>query len=349
MKFEEIRSRTLFVVLVGIVCYGIALLMNFNPWIPALTGCWIATIIIAVERKLTNISVKGLIIGILGLGGGVILANLIAYPILWIVPLKTFSPFILFLINVVFATIGLTVFLKRKEEITNFLFRFTGKKGSTRIGKYKIMDTSVIIDGRIIDLCETGFIEGTLVIPHFVLTELQQIADSSSSTKRTRGRRGLDIVNRLQNQEGVPVEIVDTDFPEILEVDSKLLELAKVMQGLVITNDYNLKKVAKIKNVEVLNINEIATALKPILLPGETLRINILKEGENPNQGIAYLEDGTMVVVEKGKKYIGKETEIVVTSVLQTTTGKMIFTELRQEANKNKVKSRRPRPKGPSK
>ncbi len=349
MKFEEIRLRTLFVILVGIVCYGIALFMEFNPWIPALTGCWIATIIIAVERKLSKISVKGLIIGVLGLAGGVIIANLIAYPILWIVPLKSFSPFILFLINLVFATIGLAVSLKRKEEIANFLFRFTGKKTTAATGKYKILDTSVIIDGRIVDLCETGFIEGILVIPHFVLTELQQIADSSSSTKRTRGRRGLDIVHRLQNQETVPVEIVDTDFPDILEVDSKLLQLAKVIKGLVITNDYNLKKVAKIKDVEVLNINEIATALKPILLPGESLRINILKEGENPNQGIAYLEDGTMVVVEKGKKYIGREAEIIVTSVLQTTTGKMIFTELKQEANKNKIKVKRVRAKGQSK
>ncbi len=349
MKFEEIRLRTLFVILVGIVCYGIALFMEFDPWIPALAGSWIATIIIAVELKLSRISMKGLIIGVLGLGGGVIIANLIAYPILWIVPLKSFSPFILFLINLVFATIGLAVSLKRKQEIADFLFRSTDKKLAGARGKYKILDTSVIIDGRIVDLCETGFIEGILVIPHFVLTELQQIADSSSSTKRTRGRRGLDIVNRLQNQERVLVKIVDTDFPDILEVDSKLLQLSQVMEGLVITNDYNLKKVAKIKNVEVLNINEIATALKPILLPGETLRINILKEGENPNQGIAYLEDGTMVVVEKGKKCIGKETEIIVTSVLQTTTGKMIFTELKQGGNKNKIKMKRIKTKGQTK
>jgi len=349
MKFEEIRLRILFVMLVGIVCYGVAFNMEFNPWIPTLTGCWVATIIIVVERKLTQISVKGLIIGILGLGGGVIIANLIAYPILWIVPLKSFAPFILFLINLVFATVGLTVSLKRKEEIADILFRFTGKKITTARGKYKILDTSVIIDGRIVDLCETGFVEGMLIVPHFVLTELQQIADSSSSTKRTRGRRGLDIVNKLQNQETVPVEIVDTDFPDIPEVDSKLLQLAKEIKGLVITNDHNLKKVAKIKNVEVLNINEIATALKPVLLPGEILKINILKEGENPNQGIAYLEDGTMVVIEKGKKYIGREMEIIVTSVLQTTTGKMIFTELKQEANKNKIKVKRGKAKGQTK
>lgn len=343
MKFEEIRGRALLIVLVGVVCYGVALNVGFNPWIPALAGGWIATIIIVLERKLSKISAKGLIIGILGLGGGVIIANLIAYPILWIIPLKSSAPFILFLINVAFATIGLTVALKRKEELASFLFRFTGKKITAKGEKYKILDTSVIIDSRIVDLCETGFVEGTLVIPHFVLTELQQIADSSSATKRTRGRRGLDIVNKLQNQGRVPVEIVDTDFSDIVEVDNKLLQLAKVLKGQVITNDHNLKKVAKIKDVDVLNINEIATALKPILLPGETLNINILKEGENPNQGIAYLEDGTMVVIEKGKKYIGREMEVAVTSVLQTTTGKMIFTELKQEADKNKMKAKRGR------
>jgi len=151
----------------------------------------------------------------------------------------------------------------------------------------------------------------------------------------------LDIVNKLQNQGIVPVEIVDTDFPDIPEVDSKLLQLAKVIGGQILTNDHNLKKVAKIQNVEVLNINEVATALKPVLLPGETLKINVLKEGENPNQGVAYLEDGTMVVIEKGKKYIGKEVEVTVTSVFQTTTGKMIFTELKEDVNKVKTKKRK--------
>jgi len=338
MKFEEIRLRVLFVILVGVVCYGVAFNMEFNPWIPALVGGWIATIIIAVERKLAKVSVKELIIGVLGLGIGIVIANLIAYPILLIAPLKSFAPFILFLINLVFATIGLTVSLKKKEEIANFLFQFAGKKSPRGRGKYKVVDTSVIIDGRITELCETGFIEGTLVIPNFILIELQQIADSSSSTKRTRGRRGLDIVNRLQNQGIVPIEIIDTDFPEIAEVDSKLLQLAKTMEAQILTNDHNLKKVAKIQNVEVLNINEVATALKPVLLPGETLKINVLKEGENPHQGVAYLEDGTMVVIEKGKKHIGKEVEVTVTSVFQTTTGKMIFTELQEETNKVKTK-----------
>lgn len=347
MRFEEIRLRVLFVILVGVVCYGIAFNMGINPWIPSLIGGWIATIVIAVERKLAKVPAKELITGVLGLGAGIVIANLIAYPILLVAPLKSFAPFILFLINLIFATVGLTVALKKKEEIASFLFQFVGKKSFAGSGKYKVVDTSVIIDGRIAELCETGFIEGTLVIPNFILTELQQIADSSSSTKRTRGRRGLDIVNKLQNQGIVPVEIVDTDFPDIPEVDSKLLQLAKVMGGQILTNDHNLKKVAKIQDVEVLNINEVATALKPVLLPGETLKINVLKEGENPNQGVAYLEDGTMVVIEKGKKYIGKEVEVTVTSVFQTTTGKMIFTELKEDVNK--VKTKKGKNKGQSK
>ena len=340
MRPEEIRLRILFIILVGVICYSVADTLAFrNPWIPVLAGGWIATIVVVAEQGLTQISIKGLIAGTLGLGIGLIIANLIAWPIRGITFLESFAPLILLLINGIFATVGLTVSLKRKEEIADFLLHLGGKKVSGG-GKNKIVDTSVIIDGRIVDLCKTGFIEGTLVVPHFVLAEVQQIADSSTSSKRTRGRRGLDMVNQLQNQERIPVQIVDTDFPDIPEVDSKLLQLAKVMKAQIITNDFNLKKVAKIQEVEVLNINEIATALKPVLLPGESLRINVLKEGENPNQGVAYLEDGTMVVIEKGKQYIGKQAEVIVTSVLQTTTGKMIFTELREEINKAKKRKK---------
>ncbi len=337
MKPEQIRVRILFIILTGAICYAVAFDLGFNPWIPTLIGGWIATIVIAAERGFARVSIKGLIAGTLGLVIGLIIANLIAWPIREIAFLESFAPLILLLFNGIFATIGLTISLKRKEEIADFLLRLGGKK-TIGEGKRKIVDTSVIIDGRIVDLCKVGFIEGILVIPHFVLTEVQQIADSSSSSKRIRGKRGLDMVNQLQNQERIPVQIVDTDFPDIPEVDSKLLRLAKVMKAQIITNDSNLKKVAKIQEVEVLNINEVATALKPILLPGESLRINILKEGENPNQGIAYLEDGTMVVVEKGKRYLGKQVEVIVTSVLQTTTGKMIFTELKEEANRVKKK-----------
>jgi len=336
MKMEQVRLRVLFVILVGVICYGVADNLGFDPWMPTLVGGWITTIVVVAERGLVRASIRELMIGGLGLGVGVVLANLLAYPILLIDPLKQLAPFILLFINVIFASVGLTVAVKRGEEITNFLSRLSGKKAQIRETKYKILDTSVIIDGRIADLCEIGFIEGILVIPNFILTELQQIADSSASTKRTRGRRGLDMLNRLQSQENIPTQIVDKDFPHIPEVDGKLLQLAKIMGADIITNDYNLKKVAKIQNVKVMNINEIATALKPVLLPGESLKISILKEGENPNQGVAYLEDGTMVVIEGGKKYIGKEMEVLVTSVLQTTTGKMIFTEIKNETGKER-------------
>jgi uncharacterized protein YacL len=191
--------------------------------------------------------------------------------------------------------------------------------------KYKVLDTSVIIDGRIADIAETGFLDGIIVIPQFVLRELQLVADSADSLKRNRGRRGLDILQRLQKVASLNIQIVEDDFPAIREVDLKLIELAKVYEGKIITNDFNLNKVAQLQGVEVLNINELANALKPIVLPGETMRVFILKEGKEYNQGVAYLDDGTMVVVDNARKMIGKTVDVTVTSVLQTTAGKMIF------------------------
>jgi uncharacterized protein YacL len=190
---------------------------------------------------------------------------------------------------------------------------------------FKILDTSVIIDGRIADIADTGFLDGVVVIPQFVLRELQLVADSADSLKRNRGRRGLDILQRVQKMVTVSVQIVEDDFPTVREVDLKLIELAKVYEGKIITNDFNLNKVAQLQGVEVLNINELANALKPIVLPGETMRVFILKEGKEYNQGVAYLDDGTMVVVDNARKLIGKNVDIAVTSVLQTTAGKMIF------------------------
>jgi uncharacterized protein YacL len=200
------------------------------------------------------------------------------------------------------------------------LFRATGPQR-----RYKILDTSVIIDGRIADVCETGFIDGALVIPQFVLKELQLVADSADSLKRNRGRRGLDILQKIQKMSGVEVMISDVDFPEVREVDLKLIELARTLQGKIVTNDFNLNKVAQLRGVEVLNVNELANSLKPVVLPGEIMKVFILKEGKEYNQGVAYLDDGTMVVVDNARKMISKTIDIVVTSVLQTTAGKMIF------------------------
>jgi uncharacterized protein YacL len=198
-------------------------------------------------------------------------------------------------------------------------------RDSARLHQYKILDTSVIIDGRIADICETGFVEGTLVVPQFVLRELQQVADSSDSLKRNRGRRGLDILAKVQKMANVHVQIVETDFPETREVDLKLIELARRMNGKIVTNDFNLNKVAQLRGVQVLNINELANSLKPVVLPGEVMRVFIIKEGKEAGQGVAYLDDGTMVVVDQAKKALGRTIEVSVTSVLQTTAGKMIF------------------------
>lgn len=207
---------------------------------------------------------------------------------------------------------------------------------------YKILDTSVIIDGRIADVAETGFLGGTLIIPQFILTELQQVADSADSSKRQRGRRGLDMLQRLRNNSKLDIQILETDFPNVKEVDLKLIELGQQLEAVIITNDFNLNKVAQLRDVEVLNINELANAVKPVVLPGEAMRVFILKEGKEYNQGVAYLDDGTMVVVDHARRLIGKTADIAVTSVLQTTAGKMIFGRLweePEEANGNVAES----------
>jgi uncharacterized protein YacL len=194
-----------------------------------------------------------------------------------------------------------------------------------------ILDTSVIIDGRIVDIAKAGFIEGTMVVPRFVLTELQAIADSGDTLKRSRGRRGLDILNALQRQENVRLDITDEDFPDLMGVDAKLTALSKLTNMSLVTNDYNLNKIAEIQGVKILNINELVSALKPVVLPGEEMHVKVIREGKEPGQGVAYLDDGTMVVIEHGKKKVGSEVTVVATSVLQTPAGKMIFTELKEE------------------
>ncbi|MFN2362951.1 MAG: PIN/TRAM domain-containing protein, partial [Halarsenatibacteraceae bacterium] len=193
----------------------------------------------------------------------------------------------------------------------------------------KILDTSVIIDGRIADICKTGFIEGSLIIPEFILEELRHIADSSDVLKRNRGRRGLDILKQMQKDEGINVEIINKDFEEIAEVDSKLVKLAKIMSGIIVTNDYNLNKVAELQGVRVLNINELANAVKPVVLPGEEMEVRVIKEGKEEGQGIGYLDDGTMIVVDEGIKHIGEEVAVLVTSILQTAAGRMIFAKIK--------------------
>lgn len=286
-----------------------------------------------VEDSLVKAPVTDLLFGGLGLILGLLLAFLLGLPFnaLEIAGLNTIIPIVLTLL---LGYMGFQVGFKRRDELVQLFTpssKGQKKKGSTAHTEgdpsyqYKILDTSVIIDGRIADICQTRFLEGTIVIPQFVLGELQHIADSSDVLKRNRGRRGLDILNRIQKELPVNVEMYEGDFDDIQEVDSKLIKLAKLMDGMVVTNDYNLNKVCEFQGVPVLNINDLANAVKPVVLPGEEMMVQVIKDGKEHNQGIAYLDDGTMIVVEEGRNYISKRIEVVVTSVLQTSAGRMIF------------------------
>lgn len=284
------------------------------------------------EKSIQKLSASEIIFGAVGVIISLIITSLVGMPLNRIsVPVIGQILFILF--NLIGAIIGADVSIKKKEDISNIFMSM--KKGSKdKKSKIKVvskvLDTSVIIDGRIFDICETGFVEGPLVIPNFVLDELRHISDSSDSLKRNRGRRGLDILNKIQKELAIEVQIWEGDFPEIAEVDSKLLKLAQKLGGKVVTNDYNLNKVAEFQGVPVLNINELANAIKPVVIPGEEMRIPIIKDGKESGQGIGYLDDGTMIVVEGGRKFIGEELDVIVTSVLQTAAGRMIFAKQKE-------------------
>ncbi|WP_409290958.1 PIN/TRAM domain-containing protein [Peribacillus sp. SCS-37] len=315
-----------------------------NPYVTAIIGAIIFYLITFkaidhvvnfikwFEETLVKAPITDIIFGSLGLLVGLLLAFLIGFALNAIeVPIiNTAAPILLTLL---FGYLGFQVGFKKRDELSG-LFRTNKKKandpdedeeGEGIKNQFKILDTSVIIDGRIADICQTGFLEGTIVIPQFVLGELQHIADSSDALKRNRGRRGLDILNRIQKELAVKVEMYEGDFDEIQEVDSKLVKLAKLTGGMVVTNDFNLNKVCEFQKVAVLNINDLANAVKPVVLPGEEMNIQVIKDGKEQNQGIAYLDDGTMIVVEDGRNYIGKRIDVMVTSVLQTSAGRMIF------------------------
>jgi uncharacterized protein YacL len=318
------------IVFVIIICFIFGLILYI---ISPIIYRGISNLIEYIEKSMQKMSITEIIYGTVGAVIALILMTFIAKPISEID--NRIGPILLILVNIVAAIIGAEIMIKKKEDITALLVNIKKpaikeKKAKDAVkevvkGIPKILDTSVIIDGRIFDICETGFIEGPLVIPNFVLDELRHISDSSDSLKRNRGRRGLDILNRIQKELAIETQIVEDDFPKIAEVDAKLLKLAQKMDGKVITNDYNLNKVAEFQGVPVLNINELSNAIKPVVLPGEEMTIDIVKDGKESSQGVAYLEDGTMIVVEGGRKYIGQTTDVIVTSVLQTAAGRMIF------------------------
>jgi len=321
---DLILVRLLFIVVVGATCFVIEPFNLPRPY-DAIVGAAIGAAIVLFEWKLRKVSLKRLIGAAIGSILGICGAYLFALVIRSSVPAGHTQSFLQILVMLLMAYVGLIVGAN-KGDLLN-LSALGGIFGGEKQGKksYKILDTSVIIDGRIADIAETGFLDGVIVTPQFVLRELQLVADSADSLKRNRGRRGLDILQRLQKVANLQIQIVEDDFPAIREVDLKLIELAKLYEGKIITNDFNLNKVAQLQGVQVLNINELANSLKPIVLPGETMRVFILKEGKEYNQGVAYLDDGTMVVVDNARKMIGKTIDVSVTSVLQTTAGKMIF------------------------
>ncbi len=324
MLWEMGAVRVIFVIIVTTAA------MHLRPFglsdlKSALLGLVLGLFFVLFEIRLEKASLKRLLGAAFGSILGILGALMISHLLSMTAIDKAANSFFQVTLLLLMAYVGL-VLGANKGELLNLGALgglFTTEKVSRK--NFKILDTSVIIDGRIADVCETSFVDGVLIVPQFVLHELQLVADSSDPMKRNRGRRGLDILARMQKMSNITIQIVEEDFPQVREVDLKLIELARLNEGKIVTNDFNLNKVAQLQGVPVLNINELANSLKPVVLPGEIMRVFILKEGKEYNQGVAYLDDGTMVVVDNAKKMISKTIDISVTSVLQTTAGKMIF------------------------
>lgn len=298
-------------------------------------GLFFAGLLFLLEWQLRRVELRVLFSSLLGLTIGTV----VGFILVGILPLEVFpwlpswaTRTVVFLVCLYLGFILGAI--KGKKFTVETIQSFLKGKNTRRI--YKILDTSVIIDSRIADICETGFLDGVLMVPQFVLRELQHIADSSDSLRRSRGRKGLETLQRIKKNANVQVQISEVDFPDIQEVDLKLIQLAIQVGGKIVTNDFNLNQVAQLRGVEVLNINELANALKPVVLPGETMKVFILKEGKEANQGVGYLDDGTMVVVDNAKRFLGKNVDIVITSVLQTTAGKMFFGKFESDLERSR-------------
>ncbi len=297
---------------------GLGLLLT--PWLTIRPALW-------TRRKLKQLPARHLFMGTIGLAAGLLISLPLAFSLSFLpTNLRTVLPL---LSSVAFGLLGMAIMVMRADDIQYLLGSSIGKsKPRPSDDGVVLLDTSVIIDGRIADISQTGFIERTLLVPRFILHELQYIADSSDPLRRKRGRRGLDILNKLQQDSVVPIRVTDMDVEEIRETDSKLVQLAKTLACPIITNDYNLNRVAQLQGVRVLNVNELANAVKTAVLHGEALKVRISQEGTEPNQGVGYLDDGTMVVVEDGRKHINQTVDVTVTKVLQTAQGRMIFAQL---------------------
>ena len=340
-KGNVFAVRAVFIVVLG------AIAAAFHPFLlpviwSACVGVGCGFLVIGLEMRLRHVALNQLVAGVLGmLVGSALGSSLVMLLALSSLQGRVSGPFLQLAVPFCASYIGLIVGVSKAELLNlNAIGLFNGNAAGVNSHSVKLLDTSVLIDGRIADIAESGFLEGALVIPQFILRELQQVADSSDSAKRNRGRRGLDVVQRLQKISQVEVRLADDDAPHIREVDLKLVEVAKLRKCWIVTNDFNLNKVAQVHGVAVLNINELANALRPVVLPGESMRVFILKEGKEHNQGVAYLDDGTMVVVDNARRYISRTVDVTVTSVLQTTAGKMIFGKFDERTNHNLAEQR---------
>lgn len=307
--------------ILGAVVFGLIFYL-FSPGLIQRLGKFSALI----EGQMQRIPTHDIVISTVGLMVGLIIANLLGFAL---VGIPYVGPYLPIISNILFGYLGLTLAHKKREELGTLLSFPSRSSKVAKREQYKILDTSVIIDGRIADVVRAGFLEGVLVVPTFVLEELRHIADSADTMRRNRGRRGLDILQDLQKQLGAAVQISEKDYDDVLEVDSKLIKLAQEINGKLLTTDYNLNKVCELHGVSVLNINELANSVKPVVLPGEEMIVQVMKEGKEISQGVAYLDDGTMIVVDNGRKHIGQSLAVVVTSVLQTAAGRMIFARIR--------------------
>lgn len=331
--------RFFFIILSIIVGFQIGSFMqvgdvNFGAF-GALVGLIIAVGIIIFEFMMRKVSVRGLSTAVFGLIFGLIMAKLVTDTLSLVKLDPTLIYSLKVILTLIFCYLGMTVAIHGKDEF-NIIVPYIKFSRQDQKDEMVILDTSVIIDGRILDICNAKFLEGKFVVPRFVLKELQGVADSSDSLKCARGRRGMDILGKLQKNKNIDIKIHNEDFLDTKEVDAKIVKLAKILGAKVFTNDYNLNKIAEIQGVKVLNVNELASALRPVVLPGENLEIHLVKEGKEYNQAVGYLEDGTMVVVDNGRRLIGQNVKAVVGSVLQTAAGRMIFGKLPDDLKRNK-------------
>lgn len=331
--------RIFFIILSIIIGYQIGSFVRIGDTdfsaIGSVIGFIAAAVIIFFEFIMRRVSVRGLSSSVFGLIFGLIMAKLVSDTLALAHLDETVFYSLRVVLTLIFCYLGMIMAIRGRDEF-NIIVPYVKFSRQGQRDEMVVLDTSVIIDGRIADICNTKFLDGKFVVPRFVLKELQQIADSSDSLKRARGRRGLDILGKLQKNPNIDIKIHNEDFADLKEVDAKIVKLAKVLGAKVFTNDFNLNKIAEIQGVSVLNVNELAGALRPVVLPGEMLDIRLIKEGKEYNQGVGYLEDGTMVVVDNGRRLIGQSVHVVVGSVLQTAAGRMIFGKFPEDIKRNK-------------